>query len=164
MSFEYIFWNIKPIADAVSEWLEPEKPFSKDVDVSIHPSMAYVGTKVPQKTREQLWETAQFFDLWDGYYVLQEHYCWAEANSWKIWAQILYAQTCPLPPSTDKPQKHPVTQVRAAETSFPSPVPSPCARPAVLLWHMWVAHQNVTESEFISIWCSWDNISNPSLS
>lgn len=129
---------------------------------SIHPSMACVGVKIPQKAREHLWETAQSFDLWDGYYILQEHYYWAEANSWKIWTQ--YAQTCPLPPSMDKPQKHPVTQVRAAETSFPSSLPSPCALSAVLFGRMWVAQQNVTESEFISVWFSWDNISNPSLS
>lgn len=130
------------------------------VQAFIHPWLV-LGWKSHRKP-ENIYGKDKFFVLWDGYYILQEHYCWAEANSWKIWTQ--YAQTCPLPPSMDKPQNHPVTQVRAAESSFPSSLPPPCALPAGLLGHMWAAQQNVTESEFISIWCSWDNISNPSLS
>lgn len=77
-SFEYIFlkyqthcWCHFCVTRAVGQKSHFRKMW---MCASIHPSMACVGVKIPQKSREQLWETAKFFDLWDGYYILQEHY------------------------------------------------------------------------------------------
>lgn len=130
--------------------------------------MACAGVQTPQKAREQLMETLCTDSIvvrllgWILYIAGKLPSGWSQQHGWKVWAPCAWA--CPLPCSVGRPPKNPVTRVKAAETSFPTPVSSPYAFPGVLLQHMRVAHQNVTESEFISIWCSWDNISNPSLS
>ena len=130
--------------------------------------MACAGMQIRQKARKQLRETlctdSTVLRLtgWIVYIAAILLSSWSQQHGWEVWAQ--HAWACPLPHSVGRPQKNPVRKVRAAETSFPTPVSSPYALPGVLLQHMWIAHQNVTESEFISIRCSWDNISNPSLS
>lgn len=160
----YIFGISNPLLTQFpcgwSSW--PEKLFCKDVDVCKY--LFIYGLCWGENTTESHRAAMGNSSLTYGMGIMYCRNITAELKptAGKFGLSVPKPDLC-LPAWID-PQKHPVTQMRAAETSFPSSLPFPCALSAVLLGHMWVAHQNVTESEFIYIGCSWDNISNPSLS